>query len=229
MANNSTLSIVRGIAFSSLIILLLYYVIAFVFSYLELFGKDVDSGTDTESVFGTGAYFIILMAFPVVMLVTMMISGHYDAKLSTGVDKAQFIYARYQWNMWLFYVFGFFTWLLTFCLLLSFMIIYGFGVDVNINSSTFSSLLILRFKTVTMLYMVSSFLMIGITLIAVYTYIIKSFELLPLDTIEEAIKISMSAPSQTLSNAKFDPTSNRTDSNVTNDIDYADDDNDDYV
>lgn len=188
MADNDPPTVSRGIAFTSLIMLFVFYVAALLFSYVDFFGRDIGPGTSTQLVFGTGTYYVLLIAIPFVLLVTLIIAGHYDASLSKGIEKAQFIYPRYQWNMWTFYSYAIITWGIVFGLLVTFMVKYGFGNGVSINSTTFNSLMVLQFKTNTMTVIISSFLMAALTLIAIYTYVVKIFEIAPQSEVEAATR-----------------------------------------
>ena len=178
----------RTVAYVSLIVLLIYYHLVLIFTTCEFQGKDVGDGLNTRLVFGTGVYYVLLMACPAIFLTGVLMGGHYDAVFSKGDEKAMFIYPQYQWNMWMFFYSGYALWIIQCVLLIIFMVTYGWNADVNMGGVlSFSDMKILRFRTNTLFIIISSLVMIILSYVALHTYVLKAFPVKSIKEIKDAI------------------------------------------
>jgi hypothetical protein len=188
MPTASTRIIARGFGTVSLMVITFVYFITFVLSTFELMGKD-ESMVDTKLIFGTGVYYVLILSIEAVLLITFFVAGHFDAMLSKGEEKAMFFYARYSWDAWSFFVMGVISWCLNLGMLAAFMIKFGWSADVNINAGTFTSEMVIRFRTNTIFLIASSLLMLHASITMIYAYIVKAYEIKSRTQIEQAIDL----------------------------------------
>lgn len=92
-------------------------------------GMNNADNTDVTLVFGTGAWYIVAMSVPAVLMAGFLTFGslEHESYRSGTADRAMFSYPRYTWDVYTYVTLFFVYWGVTTSIQIAYMASYGFG------------------------------------------------------------------------------------------------------